>query len=72
MADVKKIATRESYGNALVEVGKKNPNVIVLDADLANATKTNVLRLQRVLLRLLCQTNPNEIQQIRFSLDKFG
>ncbi len=44
MADVKKIATRESYGNALVEVGKKNPNVIVLDADLANATKTNVFQ----------------------------
>ena len=30
-----KIATRESYGNALVEVGKENPNVVVLDADLA-------------------------------------
>lgn len=44
MADVKKIATRESYGNALVEVGKENPNVIVLDADLANATKTNTFQ----------------------------
>ena len=44
MADVKKIATRESYGNALVEVGKENPNVVVLDADLANATKTNVFQ----------------------------
>ena len=40
MADVKKIATRESYGNALVELGKENPNVVVLDADLAAATKT--------------------------------
>ncbi len=44
MADVKKIATRESYGNALVEVGRENPNVVVLDADLANATKTNVFQ----------------------------
>ncbi len=44
MADVKKIATRESYGNALVEVGKENPNVVVLDADLANATKTGVFQ----------------------------
>ena len=44
MADVKKIATRESYGNALVEVGKENPNVVVLDADLANATKTNIFQ----------------------------
>ena len=32
MADVKKIATRESYGNALVELGKKYDNVVVLDA----------------------------------------
>ena len=34
MADgeVKKIATRESYGNALAELGQKNPNVVVLDA----------------------------------------
>lgn len=40
MSEVKKIATRESYGNALVELGKKHEDVIVLDADLAGATKT--------------------------------
>lgn len=40
MPDVKKIATRESYGNALVELGKKYENLVVLDADLAGATKT--------------------------------
>lgn len=44
MADVKKIATRESYGNALVEIGKENPNLVVLDADLAAATKTGVFK----------------------------
>ena len=44
MADVKKIATRESYGNALVECGKDFPNLVVLDADLANATKTDIFR----------------------------
>ena len=44
MSDVKKIATRESYGNALVEVGKENPNVVVLDADLAAATKTGTFK----------------------------
>ena len=44
MANVKKIATRESYGNALVEVGKENPDVVVLDADLANATKTGIFQ----------------------------
>ena len=35
MSEVKKIATRESYGNALVELGKKYDDVVVLDADLA-------------------------------------
>ena len=43
-AEGKKIATRESYGNALVEVGAENPNVVVLDADLAAATKTGVFK----------------------------
>lgn len=41
---VKKIATRESYGNALVELGAENPDVVVLDADLAAATKTGVFK----------------------------
>ena len=40
MSEVKKIATRESYGNALVELGKEHENLVVLDADLAAATKT--------------------------------
>lgn len=37
-----KKATRESYGEALAELGKENENVVVLDADLATATKTNL------------------------------
>lgn len=44
MSEVKKIATRESYGNALKELGEENPNIIVLDADLAGATKTGVFK----------------------------
>lgn len=44
MSEVKKIATRESYGNALKALGEENPNVIVLDADLAGATKTGVFK----------------------------
>ena len=40
MADVKKIATRESYGKALAELGAEFDNIVVLDADLAGATKT--------------------------------
>ncbi|MBO4376887.1 MAG: transketolase family protein [Lachnospiraceae bacterium] len=43
MSDVK-IATRESYGNALVELGASNPDVVVLDADLAGATKTGTFK----------------------------
>ena len=42
--EVKKIATRESYGNALVELGKKHEDLVVLDADLAEATKTGVFK----------------------------
>ncbi|MGN0438676.1 MAG: transketolase family protein [Lachnospiraceae bacterium] len=44
MSEVKKIATRESYGNALVEIGKENDNLVVLDADLAAATKTSIFK----------------------------
>ncbi|MDE7358723.1 MAG: transketolase family protein [Lachnospiraceae bacterium] len=44
MADVKKIATRESYGNALAACGAEFPNLVVLDADLAGATKTGVFQ----------------------------
>ena len=38
---VQKMATREAYGKALAEFGAKYPDLVVLDADLANATKTN-------------------------------
>ena len=44
MADVKKIATRDSYGNALVELGKMYENIVVLDADLAGATKSGTFK----------------------------
>ena len=44
MADVKKIATRDSYGKALAELGAKYDNLVVLDADLAGATKTAVFQ----------------------------
>lgn len=44
MSEVKKVATRESYGNALAELGKEYDNLVVLDADLAGATKTSVFQ----------------------------
>ena len=44
MADVKKIATRDSYGNALAELGAEHENLVVLDADLAGATKTGIFK----------------------------
>lgn len=44
MSEVKKIATRVSYGNALVELGRKHDNLVVLDADLAAATQTAIFK----------------------------
>ena len=44
MSEVKKIATRASYGNALVEIGNESDKLIVLDADLAAATQTVVFK----------------------------
>ena len=44
MADMVKIATRESYGNALAELGREHSDVIVFDADLSGATKTSVFK----------------------------
>ena len=44
MAEMKKVATRDSYGNALKELGTIHENLVVLDADLAGATKTSVFQ----------------------------
>src|SRR5574344_2845876 len=44
MEEIKKIATRESYGNALVECAEDFPQLVVLDADLAGATKTGIFQ----------------------------
>lgn len=44
MSDVKRVATRDSYGKGLVELGKEHDDVIVLDADLAGSTKTGMFR----------------------------
>ena len=44
MSEVKKVATRESYGNALVELGKEHENLLVFEADLGGATKTTIFR----------------------------
>lgn len=44
MSEIKKIATRQSYGETLVELGKEHDNLVVLDADLAEATKTAFFR----------------------------
>ena len=44
MAEIEKIATREGYGKALVELGQEHDNLVVLDADLAGATKTAVFK----------------------------
>ena len=42
MSEIKKIATRESYGATLVELGKIDKKIVVLDADLAGSTKSGM------------------------------
>ncbi|MEG1887630.1 MAG: transketolase family protein, partial [Oscillospiraceae bacterium] len=44
MSEIKMIATRDSYGNGLVELAKEHDDFLVLDADLAAATKTGVFK----------------------------
>ena len=44
MAEMKKVATRDSYGAALTELGAEHKDLVVLDADLAGATKTGVFK----------------------------
>ncbi len=44
MADVKKMATREAYGKALAKLGAEHEDLVVLDADLAGATKTDTFK----------------------------
>ncbi len=44
MSEIKKIATRDSYGSALAELGKEADDLVVLDADLAAATKTGIFQ----------------------------
>ena len=44
MADIVKIATRDAYGKTLCELAEKRNDFVVLDADLAAATKTGVLK----------------------------
>lgn len=58
MSDVKKIATRASYGAALVELGKEHEDLIVLDADLAAATQTAMFKknFRSVILTVVSQS----------------
>ena len=74
MSEVKKIATRDSYGNTLVELGKEHENLVVLDADLAGATKTAIFKkafrsvtLIVVSLRATWQAS----QQVLLPVEKF-
>ena len=44
MAEMVKKATRESFGEAITALAETNPDIVVLDADLAEATKTEIGR----------------------------
>ena len=51
MAELQKKATRESYGEALRDLADKYPELVVLDADLAAATKTGIFKIGRASCR---------------------
>ena len=55
MSEVKKIATRESYGETLVELGAEHEEIVVLDADLAAATKTGLFQAWRLRVKFRLQ-----------------
>ena len=40
-------ATRESYGEALIQIGHENENIVVLDADLSKSTKVSIRHFQK-------------------------
>lgn len=61
MAELKKKATRESYGEALAELGDKYENLYVFDADLAAATKTQVYSRRNSLTDFLTAVSPSQI-----------
>lgn len=74
MADVKKIATRESYGNALKEFADAYPDLVVLDADLAAATKTGIFQKAYPDRHIDCgiaECNMMALQQVLLQQAKF-
>ena len=66
MSEVKKIATRASYGNALVELGKKHDDLVVLDADLAAAPQTGIFK-NAFLLQVLSLCLQQDVPLSRFA-----
>ena len=62
MADVKKMATRDGYGKALVELGKDHADLVVLDADLAGSTKTGMFAAHYKLDNLCVIIDNNGLQ----------
>ena len=72
MLESKKIATRESYGNVLVELGKKYDNLVVLDADLAGATKTGIFKKEFPMRHIDCGIAENNMMGVATGLAATG
>ena len=72
MADIRKIATRESYGNALVELGREHADVVVLDADLAGATKTSTFKKEFPDRHFDCGIAENNMYSVAAGLSTCG
>ena len=72
MSEVKKIATRESYGNALTALGREHDNLVVLDADLAEATKTGIFKKEFPQRHIDCGIAEANMIGIAAGLDSCG
>ena len=72
MSEVKKIATRQSYGEALVELGKEHDDLVVLDADLAEATKTAIFRKEFPKRHIDCGIQESDMVGIAAGLASCG
>jgi len=72
METIKKIATRESYGNELKELGKQFDNIVVLDADLAGATKTNIFMKEFPDRHINCGIAENNMVSVAAGMSTVG
>ena len=72
MAEVKNIATRDSYGNALKELAANGADkLVVLDADLSAATKTGIFKKEQEMIQEMIQEQLDELNRIYENMENY-